>query len=240
MGHRYLAVAVARATGAICGGCKSNGATTAKPAASTTPQTQTVVANIKDTTAKVPVRSTPDAAGSVIVTLPGLTSHKAPLVLDVVQTQPGWLRVVLPTRPNGGEGWVQADPFTLRQVQTAIDVDLTARKIVITFPERSYTGTVGIGAPATKTPVTGASLAYVSEVLKNPNPAGAYGPYALGLSLHSATLTEFAGGDGQVAIHGTNDPASVGKDVTHGCVRVGADLAQVLGQVPVGTPVVIH
>lgn len=47
-------------------------------------------------------------------------------------------------------------------------------------------------------------------------------------------------GDG-VGIHGTGDHASIGRAVTHGCLRLGdADLARVFMLVPVGAPVFIY
>jgi lipoprotein-anchoring transpeptidase ErfK/SrfK len=70
--------------------------------------------------------------------------------------------------------------------------------------------------------------------------SGPYGTFALGLSAHSDRLSEFAGSDAQVGIHGTNDPSSIGRAVSHGCVRVPDDVADVLAQVPLGTPVLVH
>ena len=53
-------------------------------------------------------------------------------------------------------------------------------------------------------------------------------------------LTEFAGGDGQIGIHGTNDPASIGHDVSHGCIRVPNQVMEELNRIlPLGTPVVV-
>jgi lipoprotein-anchoring transpeptidase ErfK/SrfK len=47
-------------------------------------------------------------------------------------------------------------------------------------------------------------------------------------------------GDG-VGIHGTGDHASIGRAVTHGCLRLGdADLARVFMLVQVGAPVFIY
>jgi lipoprotein-anchoring transpeptidase ErfK/SrfK len=66
-----------------------------------------------------------------------------------------------------------------------------------------------------------------------------YGVFALGLSGHSDVLTEFGGGDGQIAIHGTNNPGDIGNDVSHGCVRVTNDAIERLSQLPLGTPVEI-
>ena len=49
---------------------------------------------------------------------------------------------------------------------------------------------------------------YTKELLQPPNPNTAYGAYAYGLSGYSNVLTDFAGGDGVVGIHGTNDPST--------------------------------
>jgi lipoprotein-anchoring transpeptidase ErfK/SrfK len=42
-------------------------------------------------------------------------------------------------------------------------------------------------------------------------------------------------------IHGTNDPASIGRDMSHGCVRMdNEDILELSSAVPIGTPVYIH
>jgi lipoprotein-anchoring transpeptidase ErfK/SrfK len=47
-------------------------------------------------------------------------------------------------------------------------------------------------------------------------------------------------GDGY-ALHGTNNPASIGQSVSHGCVRLrNEDIQQLYMMVPVGTPVYIY
>jgi lipoprotein-anchoring transpeptidase ErfK/SrfK len=79
----------------------------------------------------------------------------------------------------------------------------------------------------------------VTDRVRTTDPNGAYGSFALGLSAHSDTLSEFGSGDGQIGIHGTNEPASLGKAVSHGCVRVPDSMAARLPEVPLGTPVVI-
>jgi lipoprotein-anchoring transpeptidase ErfK/SrfK len=96
---------------------------------------------------------------------------------------------------------------------------------------------VVIGAPDTPTP---AGAFYVTDLLDNADDAGPYGPYALGLSAHSDTLSEFAGGDGRIGIHGTDTPDSIGQAVSHGCVRVPNEVvAQLARSLPLGTPVSI-
>ncbi|HLF41857.1 MAG TPA: L,D-transpeptidase, partial [Acidimicrobiia bacterium] len=95
----------------------------------------------------------------------------------------------------------------------------------------------GIGTRDTPTP---GGIFYIKELLQPPNPRGAYGPYAFGLSGFSNVLESFAGGDGVIGIHGTNDPTTVGKDVSHGCIRLrNEDLLELVERVPLGTPVAI-
>jgi lipoprotein-anchoring transpeptidase ErfK/SrfK len=45
---------------------------------------------------------------------------------------------------------------------------------------------------------------------------------------------------GNYAIHGTNDPGSIGHFVSHGCIRMyNRDIVDLYGRVPVGTPVYV-
>jgi lipoprotein-anchoring transpeptidase ErfK/SrfK len=96
---------------------------------------------------------------------------------------------------------------------------------------------VAVGADATPTPT---GRFYVTDVIDTGRPNGAYGPFAIGLSAHSDVLDQFAGGDGQIGIHGTNEPASIGTSASHGCVRVPNEVVAALaGTIPLGTPVTI-
>ena len=93
--------------------------------------------------------------------------------------------------------------------------------------------TVAIGTGATPTPI---GDFYIIELLRPPTADGPYGPFAFGLSGFSETLTDYAGGQGVIGIHGTNDPASLGSDVSHGCVRVDNDvITEMAGELPLGT-----
>jgi lipoprotein-anchoring transpeptidase ErfK/SrfK len=77
-------------------------------------------------------------------------------------------------------------------------------------------------------------------LLRPPDPRGFYGPYAFGLSAYSPVYTSFAGGDGQVGIHGTDNPGAIGRDVSHRCIRVAnAVVARLARRLPLGTPVAI-
>lgn len=87
-------------------------------------------------------------------------------------------------------------------------------KAVNTYP-------VGIGKTVTPTPTGVYSIAS-----KVPNPGGPFGIMWLGLSIS------------HYGIHGTNNPSSIGKQVSHGCIRMhNRDVLALAKQVAIGTPV---
>jgi lipoprotein-anchoring transpeptidase ErfK/SrfK len=158
---------------------------------------------------------------------------------DAPQPVPGWYEVALPTRPNGSTGWVPADSVTLAQTPFRLFVDLGGRTLRVENDGAGvFTAEIAIGTDENPTPVNGT---FLTELIENVEPDGAYGPYAFGLAMHSDTLTEFAGGPGQVGIHGTNQPKLIGQAVSHGCVRLrNADIEDLVGlQLPLGAPVFI-
>lgn len=149
-----------------------------------------------------------------------------------------WLRVQLPSRPNGVLGWVRARDVELVRVRTRIEVDLSARRVTLYRGGRELiSATAAIGAADTPTP-TGSY--YVNQRLLAPNPQGPFGPAAIGISAFSPVLQDWIQG-GPIAIHGTNRPDLLGGAVSHGCVRVRNDLLVRMFQlVEAGTPVVIN
>lgn len=149
------------------------------------------------------------------------------------------LEVLLPVRPNGSTGWVRRADVDLQPVAHEVEVDLGTRTLALRVDgDLVLETTVGVGAPDVPTPT---GRFFVTDLLETGDPNHTYGPYAIGLSGFSDVLTEFAGGDGQIGIHGTNDPASIGHAVSHGCVRVANDVIEILATtVPVGTPVTIR
>jgi hypothetical protein len=190
---------------------------------------------IKDAT---PVHAEPSDTSPVTKKLGLLTSLGSKMTLLVVDQRDGWVQVALPTRPNGSTGWIKSDQVELRGNVMAITVDLAAHQLTIKHNDEELMRTpVAIGSSANPTPK---GQFYVTDLVDTGAPGGSYGPFALGLSGHSDTLSEFAGGDGQIGLHGTNDPSSIGNSVSHGCVRVTNDvIEQLAGIVPLGTPVTI-
>lgn len=147
-----------------------------------------------------------------------------------------WYKVRLTTRPNDAAGWVPAEAVQVKKTPWRVVVHLNSRTMdLLKKGKRVGTFTVAIGTPANPTP-TGRFA--VSEVVKQRNPGGFFGTYIITLTAHSENLSEFDGGDGRVALHGTNRPALLGQAVSHGCVRLDNGVATRLGRnVPPGSPV---
>jgi lipoprotein-anchoring transpeptidase ErfK/SrfK len=171
------------------------------------------------------------------MTLPATTGFGSPRALLVVDRQEGWLEVALPVRPNGSSGWIRTDGLDQQQVHQELVVDLAERELTLLADgEPVMTSPVAIGTSEFPTPT---GRFYVVDKLDTGG-GGPYGPFALGLSGYSDVLTEFGGGDGQVGIHGTDDPATIGQAVSHGCVRVpNAVISELAGLLPLGTPVTV-
>jgi L,D-transpeptidase-like protein len=152
--------------------------------------------------------------------------------------KPAWYRVQLPMRPNGAVGYVRADDVNLFLVRSRVEVDLSFRRVsVFRRGRRVLTAPAGIGFAGTPTPT---GRYYVNQRFRLRDPSGPFGSAAIGVSAFSPTLTGWAQG-GPIAIHGTNDPSSVGRAASHGCIRVQNNVARrLLRLVGTGSPVLIH
>ncbi len=150
----------------------------------------------------------------------------------------GWFQVLLSERPNGSTGWIRSDPETLRlnQLRYRIEVDLSDYELeYYRDGELQERFTVAVGQDRYPTPT---GTFYVWASVPQPDEAGPYGRFALGLSGFSPVLSDWPGG-GRSAIHGTADPTDPGTKVSHGCVRVFNDDMRKLEKLPMGTPVLI-
>jgi lipoprotein-anchoring transpeptidase ErfK/SrfK len=160
------------------------------------------------------------------------------LIFTVLGRQGNYLIVNLPSRPNGSIGFVEAKYMNLTETDTLITVSLSTRELVAYRGETEILRTpAAVGQTKFPTPK---GIFYSLEVAKLKNPDGPYGPYALGLSGFSNVLTEFGRGDGQIAIHGTNQPTLLGQPASHGCIRVSNEIiTRLVQEFPLGVPVAI-
>src|SRR5436190_14070567 len=183
--------------------------------------------------------------GGLVLARFGLRNvNRAPTVFAVVEEQVDrgcratWLHVALPMRPNGVTGWVRARDVRRSVVRTRVAVDLSQRRLrlyrrgglVLSSP-------IAVGSRAAPTPL---GRYYVNQRLVPTDPGGPFGPGAVGISAFSNVLTGWTQG-GPIAIHGTNEPWSIGPAALKGCIRLpNAALRGVFRLAIDGTPVVIH
>jgi hypothetical protein len=201
---------------------------------------------------ELPVYEQPDVASPVrTFPHPRMTDSSPPIEMPLaflVKSEPKendcqWVEVYLPTRPNGATGWVLRDTINMEGHVFRIEIFLSD------FTLRAYQNeTLLLEAPiatATDNTPTPGGLYYTTELLESIDPNDLYGPYAFGLSGFSDTLDSFNGGEGQLGIHGTNEPDRIGTQVSHGCIRLHNDditfLAETLGDSTwLGIPVEIY
>lgn len=100
------------------------------------------------------------------------------------------------------------------------------RLLVLTQGHVIRTYRVAVGNPSTPTPVGEYRIIY-----KGRNWGPSYGPRWLGLNVPW----------GAYGIHGTNRPDSIGRHMSHGCIRMlNRDVMELYRFIPVGTKVVIY
>jgi len=183
---------------------------------------------------KVALRDRPD--GRIVADLGTKTRWGSPRVLAVVERREGWLGVLSEHRP-GRVGWIPANAAELLLEPWSLRIHLSARRIIVRRDGKVVRRIrTAIGAPATPTPT---GRFGVTDTLRLTG-GGPYGCCAIALTARQRNIPQgWAGGD-RIAIHGTNDPSSIGRAVSHGCLRVGErDLRWLLTRLPLGSHVTI-
>lgn len=149
-----------------------------------------------------------------------------------------WYQIRLPIRPNGSTGWVKAEDLTVAPVMYSMSIDLSEHQLDLYEAgqlKKSYP--VGVGTVDNPTPP---GEYYITIKMKPTTPNSVYGVLAMGVSGFSEKLATWPEG-GQIGIHGTNDPSTVGKDVSHGCIRLqNEDILDLSQYVAYGTPVSVQ
>ena len=182
-------------------------------------------------------RSLP-AAGKIVMTVRHYAPYtQGPQVFMVTDSKTIggrlWVRVQLPKRPNGTQGWINEDALELRKIRTWIRVKISTRKVqVFRNGTRIKSFGAAVGTGGTPTPI---GLFAVHDPVPT---SGQLGPYIFVLTAHSNVLKTFAGGNGVVGIHGWPASNVLGKAVSHGCVRMSRAGAGALAKyAQPGTPV---
>jgi lipoprotein-anchoring transpeptidase ErfK/SrfK len=150
---------------------------------------------------------------------------------------PRWYRVQLPQKPNGVTAFVRPRALRVETVSTRILVEVSKRRLTLYRNAKPVLiATVAVGSPSTPTPT---GRYYVNQRIVPTQTGGPFGPGAIGISAFSNVLTGWTQG-GPVAIHGTNEPWSIGHAVSNGCIRLPNEtLVRVFNATLAGTPVII-
>jgi lipoprotein-anchoring transpeptidase ErfK/SrfK len=168
------------------------------------------------------------------------TYNDKPLTLVVTGLEGEWVKVLLPARPNGTEGWVKAGDVVLSEHNYHGTIDISDRHLTMWEGDDVIADTpVVVGKDNTPTPL---GRIYISEVLSASEagvyPGGAYGPNILPTNAYSEALDLFDGGLPVIAFHGTNQPDLLGSASSNGCVRMPNEVVTHLAEtLPAGTPV---
>ena len=104
----------------------------------------------------------------------------------------------------------------------SITINVAARRLTLLRDGKVFKSyPIAVGKPSTPTPRGNFTI-----INKQVNPGGPFGARWLGLSKKG------------YGIHGTNNPSSIGKAVSNGCIRLhNANVIELFNLVGVGTPV---
>ena len=158
--------------------------------------------------------------------------------VEEVSSDGRWGRVELPYTWPRREGWIRLRGLDRDATRVRVEVDLSLHQVTMRkFGKVLFRAPGATGAPSSPTPV---GEYFVTD--RVPFSAGsALGSFAFGISGIQPRLPAGWSGGNQLAIHGTNNPSSIGQSVSAGCVRVSeTTLDRLLPLLEYGTPVIIH
>ena len=185
-------------------------------------------------------RAQPSRSARVVARVARLTPERSVTALPVTARRGGagdslWMRVTLPTLPNGTSGWVPRRALGAFEISRhRLVVDLDRQRLTLLHRGRAVLrAPVGVGQRRWPTPRGTFIIRNRLERYESPQ----YGPVAFGTSARSPTLTDWPAG-GFIGIHGTDQPELLPGRVSHGCVRLrNPDILRLARLMPVGTPV---
>ena len=138
-------------------------------------------------------------------------SSARPTTLAVAARRGRWLGVVTTHLPNGRLGWVDpAESAVVRaRTRVRVTIDLSERRLVVRRGDRVLRRvTVAVGRPSS--PDADRPLRRHRQALRLGASAPSYGCCILALSAHQPSLPSGWQGGDRIAVHGTNDPGSIG------------------------------
>jgi lipoprotein-anchoring transpeptidase ErfK/SrfK len=179
--------------------------------------------------------------GSVVGTMPSYAKFGARMVAWVQELSKSgrYGKVTVPYTMNPkATGWIKVAGLKKTHIKYSILVDLSKHQLTLSkLGHPVMRVPAATGAPSTRTPP---GRYHVADRWTS-NPAGSLGAFVFALSGLQVNYPGASSGLYIMAIHGTNNPSTLGQSVSAGCVRVGAKAVQRLIPIlRVGTPVVIQ
>lgn len=155
--------------------------------------------------------------------------------LPVIGQQPGWVQVLLPSKPNGSTGWIRSADVDDATTPYVVNVHLRSKDLQLVKDGKLIeTWKAGTGKASAPTP-TGRTFLLGAFT----DPKQTFSPVILPLGAHSPTHDSFGGGPGTVAIHTWPSAEVFGTASSDGCIRIPKDALETLTEVPIGTLVMI-
>jgi lipoprotein-anchoring transpeptidase ErfK/SrfK len=189
----------------------------------------------------VPAFGRPWPGAAQVGVVPGGSKYYGfPIVAWVEQVSANgrWGLVELPYTWPRSEGWIRLAGLRREVTRVRVEVDLSSHMVTVRkFGTVLFRAPGATGAPSSPTPV---GEYFVTDRVAFP--AGSYlGSFAFGISgIQPRLPAGWSGGD-QLAIHGTNNPSSIGRSASAGCVRVSeTTLDRLLPLLRYGTPVIVR
>jgi lipoprotein-anchoring transpeptidase ErfK/SrfK len=187
------------------------------------------------------IRTRPSSRAAVAGTLPAGSKYYGVPITAWVETTARhgrWGRVEIPYVWPRRDGWIPLRGLAHSTTHVEVEVDLSRHWVNVTkfgrtvFGLRAATGSAVSPTPAGEYFVTDRIPFSVGSSL---------GSFAFGISGIQPHLPPGWSGGNQLAIHGTNDPSSIGTSASAGCMRVSErGLHRLMPLLRLGTPVIVH
>lgn len=178
--------------------------------------------------------------GRIVGTMPaGSKYYGIPIVawVEEVSRHGRYGLVTVPYSGTGATGWIPLKGLERELTQITVRMDLSRHEIVVERRAKAILRLpAATGAPASPTPP---GRYFVTDRIPFA-PGGTLGSFAFGISGIQTRLPAGWNGGDQLAIHGTNDPSSIGTSASAGCLRISEKaLDRLKPLLQLGTPVII-
>ncbi len=178
--------------------------------------------------------------GRIVGTMPaGSKYYRIPIVawVEEVSRHGRYGLVTVPYSGTGATGWIPLKGLERELTQITVRMDLSRHEIVVERRAKAILRLpAATGAPASPTPP---GRYFVTDRIPFA-PGGTLGSFAFGISGIQTRLPAGWNGGDQLAIHGTNDPSSIGTSASAGCLRISEKaLDRLKPLLQLGTPVII-